>query len=199
MWPGVALRRGRWLPGWLPGNVSGANVRMLGTHMTRKVGLGLKRDSHPWVGASSPVSRGSPRCCRSSKASAAAPSARRPRTSAVRFRVRARELHPRRRRTERRERPPPPTRDGSDGVPRRRRGTVGAARPPSTRSCIRWRPSCANTTTASNSSPASTSSWPASKPSDRRSFTVRPRQITLTGHRHSPLTVTEVRRSGQSP
>jgi hypothetical protein len=30
----------------------------------------------------------------------------------------------------------------------------------STRSCIRWRRSCPSTTTASNSWPASTSSWP---------------------------------------
>ena len=52
-----------------------------------------------------------------------------PGTGAVRLRVRARELHPRPRRTVRRGRPPPPARDGSDGLPRDRRRTVGAARP----------------------------------------------------------------------
>jgi len=55
------------------------------------------------------------------------------------------------------------------GLPHDRRRTVGAARTPRcTRSCIRWRLSCPSTTTASNSWPVSTSSWPASQPSDRR-------------------------------
>jgi AcrR family transcriptional regulator len=40
--------------------------------------------------------------------------------------------------------------------------------PRSTRSCIRWQRNCPSTTTANGSSPASTSSWPASQQSDRR-------------------------------
>src|SRR4029077_20046491 len=59
----------------------------------------------------------------------AGPGARRPRTSAVRLRVRALELRSRPRRAVRRGRPPPRARDGSIGLPRDRRRAVGAARP----------------------------------------------------------------------
>ena len=68
---------------------------------------------------------------------------------------------------------------GARLLPARRTGRLSSGRSPrggrnstprSTRSCIKWRRDCPGTTTANSSSPASTSSWPASQPSDRRTL-----------------------------
>ena len=100
----------------------------------------------------------------------AAAGARRPRRRALRRGGRARELHPRRRRAERRQRPRPrrpATRPGE--LPRRRRRTVGEARPrKSIHRRTKRRANCVSTTTASNSLPASISSWRAWPPSGNR-------------------------------
>ena len=96
----------------------------------------------------------------------AAAGTRRARTSVVRLRRRARELHPRRRRAERCKRPRP--RQQQDGPiqlsspPSPHSGH--SSTPPDTHPCTKRRHNCANTTTASSSSPASISSSPASRP-----------------------------------
>ena len=130
--------------------------------------------SHRDPAPSSPVSRGNPGTADPRERRRAAPGTRRP-PEQFDCASRARELHPRPRRTVRRSRPPPRAPDRPIGLPHDRRPQWTQLDPAQYRSCIRWRQSCPSTTTASNTSPASTSSSPASQPSDKRhSGTSRP-------------------------